>query len=363
MADEHPVIKLEDTDDKLPKHWLSGSLKYVDFKPLTEGGTATLETCLDKNLHRVVVYKKLHPHLRDDEMENMRFLREARVTAMIAHTGTVPVYELGRDREGALYFTMKKLVGRDLRSIIMDLAAKKQQTRNEFKPLRLVDTLIQACYTIDYAHAHGVVHRDLKPANILVGEFGEVMVLDWGLAKVHGEEINLEEAGELLTGKKGVELELTAPGRRYGTPLYMSPEQARGDADIDERADIYNLGSILFEILTHKNLVFGNTVDDVLKQILEQPTPIPSKVAPELTIPHELEAICLHCLQKDPAERYQTVRDLIADLRRFREHRNVSVVQHAPLTHLWNWVYHQRVLLTALGSAAAGALAAWLVMR
>ncbi len=359
--DSEPQIRQEDTDDLLPIHWRSGSLKYADFKPLTAGGTAELKTCLDRNLNRVVVYKTLHEDLRESEMETKRFLREARVTAMISHPGTVPLYELGRDREGALYFTMKKLAGQDLRSILMDLSAKKRKTAKDFPLSRLIDTLIAACQTVAFAHEHGVIHRDLKPANILVGGFGEVMVLDWGLAKVKGEvEVFTDEE---LKGKNTKSLGITQPGRRYGTPLYMSPEQARGDADIDERADIFNLGSILFEMLTWKNLLFGNTVQDVLKQVLEQPTPVPSEIAPDRFIPKELEAICMHCLEKDPKDRYPSVMKLIDDLQRYRDHRTVSVVVHDPMTHAWNWVYRHRVLLTALGAAAAGAGATWLLMR
>ena len=360
-ADRDPPIRQEDTDDLLPMHWRSGSLKYTDFKPLTRGGTAELKTCVDRNLNRVVVFKTLHKDLRDSEMETKRFLREARVTAMISHPGTVPLYELGRDREGALYFTMKKLAGRDLREILMDLSAKKHVTARDFPLWRLVDILIQACQTVAFAHEHGVIHRDLKPANILVGGFGEVMVLDWGLAKVKGEVEEISD--EVLINKDKGEMGITRPGKRYGTPLYMSPEQARGDADIDERADIFNLGSILFEMLTWKNLLFGNTVQDVLTQVLESPTPVPSKVSPNRVIPPELEAICMQCLEKDPKDRYPSVKALIDDLQRYRDHRTVSVVVHAPLTHVWNWIYRHRVALTALGAAGIGAAATWLLMR
>ena len=183
-ADTETSIQITETDAPMPRQWLSGSLKYEDFTPLTEGGTAQLQTCFDKNLHRTVVYKTLHAHLQSSELETARFLREARVTAMIPHPGTVPVYELGRDRSGTLFFTMKKLEGQDLRTILMAISARDQQAAETFPQDRLVDVLIQACQTVSYAHAQGVIHRDLKPANILVGEFGEVTVLDWGLAKV-----------------------------------------------------------------------------------------------------------------------------------------------------------------------------------
>ncbi|MEM1109925.1 MAG: serine/threonine-protein kinase [Planctomycetota bacterium] len=312
---EHP-IQIGLTDADFPKYWKSGSLKYDDFRPLTEGGTAALQTCLDKNLNRTVVYKSLHPHLADDETETARFVREARVTAMIPHPGTVPLYEIGRDRAGNAYFTMKKLEGRDLRSILTDILQRNHRTQELYPLERLIDIVTSAAQTVAYAHAQGVVHRDLKPANILVGEFGEVTVLDWGLAKVTGE--TTPENALPPAGKKGIALELTQPGRRFGTPLYMSPEQARG-GDTDARTDVYALGIILYEILTGQPLVFGQELDDVLKQILERPTPQPSEVAPKRDIPAELEAICLKCLAKAPNDRYADVPALIEDLQAYQD--------------------------------------------
>ena len=191
MADDNEALfvtpgegffRLADTDQKFALHWKSGSLKYTNFKPMVEGGTAKLFSCFDENLRRTVVYKTLHDHLRDDEIETQRFLREARVTANIAHPGTVPLYELGRDRNGSLFFTMKRVNGRDLRSIIEALKNGDERTAIAFPLSAQVDILISVCQTVAYAHRHGVIHRDLKPANILVGGFGEALVIDWGLA-------------------------------------------------------------------------------------------------------------------------------------------------------------------------------------
>ena len=352
------VIRLESTDELLPRHWVAGSQKYVDFAPLAEGGTAALQTCFDKNLRRTVVYKSLHPHLRASEVETKRFLREARVTGLIAHPGTVPLYELGRSMDGSLYFTMKLLCGRDLRSVINDLVVGDAATQREFTLNRLVDILISACQTLAYAHSLGVIHRDIKPANILVGAFAEVTVLDWGLAKVYGELDS--SADEIAEGKRALALELTQPGKRYGTPLYMSPEQAKADPDLDERSDVYNLGSVLFEMLTHKNLVWGNDVDEVLEQILEQPAPVPSEASPELDIPKELESICLKALAKHPDERYQNVQAFAADLSRWRDNEEVSVYSYTGLQRLKRWRTRNQLLVAALISLVLGSLLTWL---
>lgn len=363
---KHP-INIAETDAPMPRQWLSGSLKYDDFMPLTEGGTAQLQTCLDKNLHRTVVYKTLHAHLQDSELETARFLREARVTAMIPHPGTVPVYELGRDRSGVLFFTMKKLEGMDLRSILMSISAKDRTVIEQYPLARLVDVLIQSSQTVSYAHKVGVIHRDLKPANILVGAFGEVTVLDWGLAKVRGEKPISEAVYEAVekeaAGKKAVSLELTQPGKRYGTPLYMSPEQARGDDHLDERTDVYNLGSILFEMLTAKNLVWGNDVEEVLAQVLERPTPIPREIAPDREIPPELEAICLKALEKDPADRYASVNDLVQDLSAYRTGRPISVYRASALVRLMRWRDRNALPLTAGLGVIVGILLCWAVMQ
>jgi len=360
-------INIEETDAPMPRQWLSGSLKYTDFLPLTEGGTAELQTCFDKNLHRTVVYKTLHKHLQDSELETARFLREARVTAMIPHPGTVPVYELGRDREGVLFFTMKKLVGRDMRSILMGISARERAVMDQFPQARLVDVLIQACQTVAYAHKTGVIHRDLKPANILVGEFGEVTVLDWGLAKVRGEKATTQAVDEVLntevTGKKAVSMELTQPGKRYGTPLYMSPEQARGDHSLDERSDVYNLGSILYEILTAKNLVWGNDVQEVLDQVLNRPTPVPSIEAPKQNIPPALEAICLKALEKEPDLRYASVIEMMDDLIAYRQGQAVSVYQPSLTQRLALWRERHALALTVVLSMLAGAGIAWGLLK
>ncbi|MEQ9453614.1 MAG: serine/threonine-protein kinase [Phycisphaeraceae bacterium] len=359
-------IHQEATDELFPQYWKSGSLKYTDFEPLTEGGTAELQTCLDRNLNRVVVYKKLHDHLADSDMENARFLREARVTALISHPGTVPLYEVGRDRSGAMYFTMKRLEGQDLSVILKALSARNRETEAEFPLPRLIDIMIQACQTLSFAHSSGIIHRDIKPANILVGAFGEVTVLDWGLAKVHGEEVkDLESLAsvEVPLGKEAVRMHLTQPGRRYGTPLYMSPEQAEGKATIDERTDIYNMGSVLFEILTRENLVFGSKIDEVLEMILERPTPEPIKVAPDQEIPKPLNAICCKALQKDPDDRYQSMNDFCEDLLAYRSDEKVSVYRYTLRESMAKFKHrHVITLVAALASAAAGALLCWILL-
>ena len=305
-------FRLAETDQKFGLHWRSGSLKYRDFKLMNEGGIAKLYLAFDENLRRTVVYKTLHDHLREDEIETQRFLREARVTANIAHPSTVPLYELGRDRDGNLFFTMKHVRGRDLQGIISALDEGDANTQAAFPRSGLIDILIRACETVAHAHSRGVIHRDLKPANILTGQFGVTYVIDWGLAKVWGEP-------DLAHPEKGHDEDpaLTPVGRRYGTPFYMAPELARGDAHIDGRVDVFSLGLILFEILTHRQLLSGKNVSEVVDQILNKSFPNPSEVAPKRDIPRELEVICTKALKKDAKNRFQDASEMADELKKY----------------------------------------------
>ena len=343
------------TDHVMPPHVRNGYQKYRQFEPFAEGGSAKLETCIDTNLGRKVILKRLLPHLAANEVEQRRFLREARVTAQIAHPNTVPVYELSRDHEGNPYFTMKRLRGRTLRDILKSLGAGNAECRAEFPLTRLIEILLQVSHAVAYAHNHGVIHRDLKPANILIGGFGEVVVLDWGLAKVRGRADDPADPG--LDGPAG-RMDITEAGSRYGTPLYMSPEQAEGRRDVDERTDVYNLGILLYEMLAFKPVVWGDDVQQVVHSILHEPPIPPGRLGSGRDVPRELEAVCLKALAKHPADRHASVLAFIADLRAWQERREVSALRDSPLRSgvklvLRHPAFSLAVLFLVLGAAAS----------
>ena len=319
--DPYPKIYIEQTDADIST-LKYGYKRYHDFKLLTEGGTASIQTCLDRNLGRKVAFKTLLPHVREDLIEQKRFMREARVTAMLQHPNTPPVYELGLDDNGDLYFTMKLIMGQTLRNIINKLSAKDRKTENEFTLNRMLGALIQASNAIAFAHEHGVIHRDVKPANVQIGSFGEVLVLDWGLAKVWDMPIEEELEDHMIDKQQS--LRLTVRGKRQGTPLYMSPEQARGDYDVDERTDIYSLGCILYEMMTLENMIWGKSVTDVMIRVKAHDIIIPSEKAPDRFIPKRLEEICLRAVEPDRDKRYQTVMEFVNDIREFRQETLVS---------------------------------------
>jgi serine/threonine-protein kinase len=311
--DVYPHIYVADTDGRFPTTHTTGFGRYSNFQPLAQGGSAILRTCRDKNLGRTVVMKTLHPHLAANEYMHARFLREARVTAQLQHPSTVPVYDLGHDLEGRLYFTMKKVVGQTVRSIIDRQIAGDLEALAEFDLERMLGVLVQLCNGLDYAHVHGVVHRDVKPENILVGAFGEVILLDWGVAKVWASP------EDEVTSQRMEHEVLTDLNQRPGTPLYMSPEQVRGGgAAIDQRTDVYSVGAVLYEILTLSEPLRGQKVQDTFNKIVSEMPQPPSERAPHRRIPPRLADISMKALAKKPEDRFQTMRELITAIRVFR---------------------------------------------
>lgn len=309
--DNYPHIDAKNTDRQLSQYYSNSFTRYTDFTPLAKGGSAILQTCRDSNLGRTVVMKTLHPHLAQSEYMKSRFLREARVTAQLQHPATVPVYEIGHDVEGRLYFTMKKVEGETLREILDKQSLGDSKTIATHNLDRMLGTIIQVCNALSYAHVHGVVHRDVKPENILIGSFGEVVLLDWGVAKVWAnEDSEFEEIEHEV---------LTDPSQRPGTPLYMSPEQIRGGGDnIDARTDVYGIGAVLYEILTLKEPHRGENIHETFEMILKEETIPPDQRTPKRQIPKKLSAITMKALEKDPAKRYQTMQELVDALRDFR---------------------------------------------
>ena len=321
-ADDHyPQIDAKDTDRQLSQYYSNSFTRYSDFAPLAKGGSAILQTCRDSNLGRTVVMKTLHPHLAQNEYMKSRFLREARVTAQLQHPATVPVYEIGHDLEGRLYFTMKKVEGDTLREILDKQTLGDEQAIATYNLDRMLGIIIQVCNALSYAHNHGVVHRDVKPENILIGSYGEVILLDWGVAKVWAND-----DPEVREMEHEV---LTDPGQRPGTPLYMSPEQIRGGGDsIDARTDVYGIGAVLYEVLTLKEPHRGENINETFEMILKEETIPPEKRAPKRQVPKRLSAITMKALEKDPADRYQTMQEFIEELRDFRSHAIQSLTAH-----------------------------------
>ncbi|MEO1338049.1 MAG: serine/threonine-protein kinase, partial [Myxococcota bacterium] len=215
----------------------------------------------------------------------------------------VPVYDLGEDRRGRLYFTMKLVHGYTFREVL--------DYRDRYDFNQLVGVLLQVVRALGYAHTHGVIHRDIKPENILVGPFGEVLLMDWGLAKVRlrsaTPSIPVHEVDHDLNEEPPSSM--TDIGKLQGTASYMSPEQIRRDQRIDGRADIFCLGILLFEVLTGQLPFTGKTVAEIVHNVVHTEAPRPRDVS-KYQVPDLLEDICQRCLLKAPDQRIATAEQL-----------------------------------------------------
>lgn len=286
-------IYLEDTDRPLPEV-LNPNTRYRIIATIAKGGKSLIQSCMDMHLGRVVAYKTLRPELRGDPIEERRLLREARVSAMLQHPSTMPTYELGRDAHGNPYFTMKLVHGYTLREVL--------NYRERYDLGQLIEVLEQVANAVQNAHEHGVVHRDIKPENILVGPYGEVLLLDWGFAKVWNKDGTAPDEPDQENPIDDLEPSMTGHQKLQGTLCYMAPEQISRDADISYAADIYSLGVILYEVLAGRVPFEGEYAHEVLEAVQTQQPPAPSSLS-KFPVPRLLEDLAMQCLRKSPAER------------------------------------------------------------
>jgi serine/threonine-protein kinase len=247
-----------------------------------EGGMGEVRRVWDTVLHRAVAMKILKKELAEREDLVLRFVEEAQATGQLEHPGIVPVYDLGHTRDGRPYFTMKEIRGRSLLDVIEEVHIASSDgwgtSASGWTFQRLVDTFLVVCEAVAYAHSRGVLHRDLKPTNVMVGPFGEVAVMDWGLAKVRAAAKALlpKDTPHVVTARSRGAKYVTVTGAVAGTPNYMPPEQARGDAGkVGPWSDVYALGAILYEILADRAPYDGTDLDEVVAKVLAGPPPPP----------------------------------------------------------------------------------------
>lgn len=272
------------------------------------GGIGQVWIAYDESLEREVALKMLKPDLSGLQGHRDRFTREAQLTGQLEHPGVVPVYEfVSEDGSGRSYYTMRFVKGRTLSEVVTAhhelLRTGSPGSASEF--IKLLHTFVNICQTIAYAHSHKIIHRDLKSDNVILGDFGEVIVLDWGLAKKLDER-DFDNADALAQDPDRTiasppeftqSPKLTVYGEKLGTPAYMAPEQALGQIDqIDERTDVYGLAAILYEILTGSAPFDGSSIVEVLERVIHDlPVPPAQRV---LDVPRELEEICMRGLSK-----------------------------------------------------------------
>jgi len=319
--------------------------RYSVIREIARGGMGKVIEVEDNDLRRSVALKVLRKEMLDRSDLVERFLEEAQITGQLEHPNIVPVHEMGVDGAGNLYFTMKFVEGSSLSEVLLRLREGNRDTEREYPLLRLLDTFIKICEGMSFAHNRGVIHRDLKPANIMVGRFGEVQVMDWGVAKVVGRQFRSfdNDSGIVLTDRLDAGSVHTMMGSVIGTPSYMSPEQAKGDIDIiNHKSDIFSLGVILYEMLCLRSPWTGKSSDEVLEQVREMTPMKPRERNPEAEIPAELERLALKCLEKDPEARIDTVKELAENVRSFIEGRAMGSVEYSPLRLAMKWVGRNR---------------------
>lgn len=317
---------------------------------LGQGGIGKVFIGFDKNVGREVAIKELltDKNEKDNSQSLARFIREAKVTGQLEHPGIIPVYELNTKPDGTIFYVMKYVRGKTLFEAIREYAAEPQEIAFQ-KRIKLLDNLIDVCEAMGYAHFKGIIHRDLKPSNIILGEFGETIILDWGLAKAttSPELTDLDKTPTPIDDES--DPGLTKYGEQIGTPSYMAPEQIdpkRGK--VDQKTDVYTLGVILFMILTGEKPYPGK--GKAVTNLILKDGPAPSPKAYGRFIPPELSSICDKAMSKDKDKRFNNASELAGELKAYRDGRLVSVYAYSKKELFKRFVSHNK---TAIIAAAA----------
>jgi len=307
---------------------------YALGPEVARGGMGRIVAARDLRIGRPIAVKEL---LTKTASQTARFEREARVTARLQHPGIVPIYEIGKWESGTPFYAMRMVKGRTLRSAI-----HTRETLNE--RLTLLPAVIAASEAIAFAHASDVIHRDLTPANIMVGDYGETVVIDWGLAKDLSEREDDIDVGPYRRDPDAP-ADLTAAGAVIGTAAYMPPEQAAGDR-VDARADVYALGAILYHLLAG-HAPFRGTNDEVLRKVQDgSPAALPPST------PRALVSIVTKAMAKAPADRYASARELAAELTSFQAGRLVEAHHYSPRERARRWIrVHRAGVFAGVASA------------
>jgi serine/threonine protein kinase/formylglycine-generating enzyme required for sulfatase activity len=379
-------VKSTATGDLLEKLKESPRLDEQRFElegEVGKGGMGAILKIHDRLLNRRLAMKVLLERSapRDDDERRLasqltgRFLEEAQVTGQLDHPGVVPVHELGLDQNGKVWFTMRLVKGRTAREVFE--AAFHE--RGEWNLTRALEVVLKVCDTMAYAHGKGVLHRDLKPANVMVGRFGEVYVMDWGLAKLAGQDdrhdlrIRERESSptfEIASARRAdadsdaASSVVTMDGHALGTPSYMPPEQARSE-ELDARADVYAIGAMMYELVAGRAPYTAPGVQVSPYRILQEVVDGPPKriEAIKRNVPAELVAIIDKAMARASDDRFASVSDLAADIRAFLANRVVQAYRTGALVEMRLWMRRNKVLAAALMAVAVSMVAGIVATR
>jgi tRNA A-37 threonylcarbamoyl transferase component Bud32/tetratricopeptide (TPR) repeat protein len=326
------------------------------LRPHARGGLGEVFVALDQELHREVALKEIDAKHADDPESRGRFVREAEITGGLEHPGVVPVYGLGRRADGRPYYAMRFIRGETLKDAITRFhqAPRPAPAHGDLEFRRLLDRFVAVCNAVAYAHSRGVIHRDLKPSNVMLGPYGETLVVDWGLAKAVGRDAVEGDDGPaeptlvpVLSDPEGA----TRTGAALGTPAYMSPEQAAGQLDqLGPASDVYSLGATLYALLTGRAPVAGKDAGEILARVQRGDWPAPRQVRP--AVPPALNAVCRKALAREPAGRYGSALELAAEVERWLADEPVATWREPWAVRTRRWMRRHRPLV----STAAGVL-------
>lgn len=285
--------------------------RYTQKEEIARGGMKSINKVFDVSTSRYLAMAELLPEI--DEDFNEVFLREARLTALLEHPNIISIHDIGLNEGNKPYFTMDLKTGDTLEDILRELKAGNIKYIQQYTLHSLLAIFIKICDAVAYAHSRNVIHLDLKPANIQVGNYGEVLVCDWGLGKIIGD-YDTEDLEELLLDKDLLN-NMTFNGEIKGTPGFMAPEQVEPDGEKDKITDIYSLGCILYSLLTYQKPLSGN-LEDILKRTLSGDIKPPNSFFSD--IPSSLSAVTMHAMAGKKADRYQSVNELKKEVLKFQ---------------------------------------------
>jgi serine/threonine protein kinase len=339
----------------------SAGLRFRVPRPHAEGGLGKVSVALDDELHREVALKEIQEKYADHPHSRARFVREAEVTGGLEHPGVVPVYGLGCHADGRPFYAMRLIQGASLQEAVKAFHAAEVPSRDPGErglALRgLLRRFVDVCNAVAYAHSRGVLHRDLKPANVMLGPFGETLVVDWGLAKPTGESPaeGGAQQGPLRPASAGGAAP-TQAGAAIGTPAYMPPEQAAGRLEgLGPASDVYSLGATLYHLLTGQAPFTQSDVGAVLRAVQRGDFPPPRQVKP--AVPAGLAAACLKAMALRPQDRYASARLLADDVEHWLADEPVGAWREPRRIRARRWLGRHRTLVTSTAAAVLVAVA------
>jgi serine/threonine protein kinase len=343
----------------------SGWSRFSTCHPIAGGGCGKICVSNDGQLNRQVVIKKINPELLNSQAIK-RFLSEARITAQLEHPGIAPVYELGVDDQGLPFYAMKQLSGKTLTQYLSELTAMPNGRKKDRTQRELLQRLLSVCQTMAFAHQRGVIHRDLKPDNIMLGQFGETTVVDWGLARSgqcseKSSPTTMSDPSPSYPAHVAAVPDstgaLTVQGMVMGTAAYMSPEQAQGMNDrVDQRSDVFSLGVILFELMTGHSPFAAHSLPKTIENVIACNR---NELARRLhSCPRPLAWICLKSMSPSPEDRYESANELAQDLQSCLAGQPIAGLNESCFEMLDRWASNHRtafrgLLVTLLGLMSA----------